>query len=201
GAGWMSIEMTGTGREFPQAGRRVSMYIAAVKIARELIDTGSSKFKGRHYQMEIEGVGPRCDPPPELSAALGGPRMIREVTPLVDRVEVKGAGSATRGGALDFAALASIGKDDIRRLVDQVRSIDPEKPLSFFALAAAGRNPVVKGMESMLGDGVYGGLNGEPEKVATNLRALGEIGFERVNVSPTFPGTEAALAPFLFGGS
>ena len=197
GAGWMEIEMTGTGRVYPDGPTRAAMYREAVEIARALLTTGACKFSGEHYTVDIAGIVPQCSPPPILVGAPGGPRTMREITPLVDRVEIQAAGAATRGGGLDFTKLSQVTRDDLRVMVERVRDIRPGIPVSFFALCAAGEGPELKERVDVLGDNLYGGIVGHPEKVAGNLMALQEIGIDRVNVSPTAPGTEEALAPFL----
>jgi alkanesulfonate monooxygenase SsuD/methylene tetrahydromethanopterin reductase-like flavin-dependent oxidoreductase (luciferase family) len=99
------------------------MYREAIVIARELLRTGTARFEGQYYNVDVPGIGPLCDPPPPLVASLGGPRTIREIAPLVDRVEIKAAGPATRAGALDLAALATVTHDHLRRLVERVRAV------------------------------------------------------------------------------
>jgi hypothetical protein len=112
---------------------------------------------------------------------------------------VKGAGRATRGGALDLAALATITRDELKAMVDRVQQAKPGIAVSFFALCAAGDSPELQARSEALGTNVYGGIVGEAKKVAENLLSLKDLGISRVNVSPTFPGTERALAPYLFG--
>ena len=52
----------------------------------------------------------------------------------------------------------------------------------------------------MMGDRVFGGFLGEPERVATNLRRLGELGIDRVQIAPSTPDTLSLLAPYLNEG-
>jgi alkanesulfonate monooxygenase SsuD/methylene tetrahydromethanopterin reductase-like flavin-dependent oxidoreductase (luciferase family) len=85
-------------------------------------------------------------------------------------------------------------------MVERIQEVRPGIPVAFFALCAAGTGPEMDAREGMLGNGLYGGIVGHPEKVAHNLLALEEIGISRINVSPTYPGTEKALAPYLFAG-
>ena len=56
-----------------------------------------------------------ADPPP-LVASVGSPWTMRNITPLVDRVELK-FGRTTRGGALDLVALASVTSDELASMV------------------------------------------------------------------------------------
>lgn len=197
GAGWTRDEIVRTGRPFPDGPTRAGMYREAIVIAGELLRTGRCRFEGAYYRVDVPAIGPPCDPPPPLVAALGGPRTIREIAPLVDRVEIKAASSATRDGALDMATLAAVTADDVRRLVERVRNVQQSAPIGIFTLCAAGDGPEVERLESLLGDRLYGGFFGHPEKVAANMLRLAELGIERVQVSPMVPGSEEALAPFL----
>jgi alkanesulfonate monooxygenase SsuD/methylene tetrahydromethanopterin reductase-like flavin-dependent oxidoreductase (luciferase family) len=198
GAGWMRYEVEGMGWTYPDGPTRAGMYREAVEIVRSLITSGACQFTGRYHNINIAGIGPLADTSPRLTASLGGPRTIREISPLVDLVELKAAGRATRGGELELAALATVTRDELRGLVERVRNANPDVPISFFALCAAGTSPDLEARAKALGDNVYGGIVGHPEKVAANLLSLEELGISRVNVSPTFPGTEEALAPYLF---
>jgi alkanesulfonate monooxygenase SsuD/methylene tetrahydromethanopterin reductase-like flavin-dependent oxidoreductase (luciferase family) len=197
GAGWARDEMLRTGRPYPDAATRVSMYREAILIARELLSTGKCQLDGEFYQVDVPGIGPVSDSPPPLVASLGGPRSIREIAPLVDRVEIKGASRASRGGRLDLPLLGTVTREDVRELVGRVREVQPHAPLSFFALCAAGSGPAIEGLTKLLGDELYGGFVGEPERVAEQLRSLEELGFDRVQLSPMIPGCEEALAPHL----
>jgi hypothetical protein len=64
-------------------------------------------------------------------------------------------------------------------------------------LTFVGCGPHVSAMQQVLGDGLYGSMVGEPERVAENLFALGELGIDRVQVSQWLPGSMTAVAPFL----
>ena len=197
GAGWARDEMVQTGREYPDGPTRAGMYREAILIAPDLLRTRRCPFHGRYYRVDVPAIGPRCDPPPPLVASLGGPRTIREIAPLVDRVELKAAGPATRGGALDLQALATVTHDDLRRAVARVRSVQPTAPIGIFGLCTVGDGARTRQLASILGDNLYGGFVGHPEKVAHNMLRLEELGISRVQISPSVPGSEAALAPYL----
>ena len=93
GAGWMGQEMVATGRVFPDGPTRVSMYREALTIVRDLLRTGTCRFKGEHYSVDITDPPMACvmDPPPDLIGSASGPRALREITPLVDRLEITAA--------------------------------------------------------------------------------------------------------------
>lgn len=109
GAGWMGQEMVATGRTFPDGPTRASMYREALTIVRALLHTGTCTFKGEHYSVAITDPPMACvmDPPPDLIGSASGPRALREITPLVDHLEITASGRALRGGSLDMAVYAS----------------------------------------------------------------------------------------------
>lgn len=197
GAGWNELEMVQTGQTYPPAPVRVSMYREAMTIVRDLITTGTCRFEGEYYNVDVPMLGPMPEKPPLLVGACGGPRTIREITPLLDRIEVKGSGKATRGGALDFAALAQTTFDDIRALTDRVRAVNEHIPIGFFALVAVGEGPEIDEMAGALGNGFYSNLVGSSEKVAEGLESLGRAGISRVQLTEYVPGSIEALAPHL----
>ncbi len=193
GAGWSRDELERTGRPFPSAGERVERYVEALQIVRELFHTGRCDFEGTHYRAQVDVMGPMTDPPPLLVGSVGGPRMIREAVPLLDRVELKAAGSATRGGSLDLAALGQIPRSHLVELVAAVRERKPGIPLGMFVLCSVGTDDATKAMAAALPpDSLYGGFFGEAAKVADAIASLEELGIERAQVSP-FNGEAFAL--------
>ncbi|MCY3882812.1 MAG: hypothetical protein OXG61_11930, partial [Chloroflexi bacterium] len=73
------------------------------------------------------------------------------------------------------------------------------KPLGFLALVGAGDDPERRERGKAMGDRIFGGFLCEPERVATNLRRLGELGIDRVQMAPSTPDTLTLLAPYLTG--
>ena len=199
GAGWDETEITGAGLEYPPAGVRAGRYAEAVHIVRQLLDTGSCRFAGEFYDIDIPVLGPRAEPPPPLVASLGGPRTIREISPLVDRVELKLVSAATKGGVLDVAALASIPRQHVDELVAGVRRANPTVPLGAMVLCSIGADERTRAIEDLLGDSFMGGFFGPPEKVATALADLAESGVTRIQLSPFSDESLDLLAPHLFG--
>lgn len=197
GAGWNEEEMVRTGQDYPPPPVRVTMYREAMTIARSLLQTGTCQFEGEYYKIDVPMLGPMPDVPPLLVGSCGGPRTIREITPLLDRIEIKGSGKATRGGALDMATLAQTSLDDICALADRVRAVRDDIPMGFFAIMAVGEDQPIKDMAAALGDGFYSNLVGPAEKVADGLHRLSAAGISRVQLTEFAPGSVEALAPYL----
>lgn len=200
GAGWAKAEMLASGMQYPDGPGRMSRYIEAMQIAGSLIRTGQCRFKGDYYQIDISGdnrIGPVVEQPPPLVGSVGGPRGMREITPLVDRIEVKASARSTRGGQIDLAVMATVTGDEIRRNVDRVRAVDDSIPVGVFILTAAGDNETVRGMKALMGNGYLGNFMGHPEDVAASLAALADIGISRVQLTEFAPGSHQSLAPYL----
>lgn len=199
GAGWAESEITGIGARFPRPGERAARYAEAMYVVRELFRHGRCTFDGEHIRVDVPMIGPAVEPPP-LVASVGGPRTIREVVPLVDRVEIKVSSPATRGGALDLGKLAEITVDHLDDLVDRVRAVRDDIPIGVFLMVGCGPHPRVGGMAEMLGDTFMGSLFGEPEQVADVVRSLADHGIERAQLTPATPDTLPLLAPHLADG-
>lgn len=200
GAGWSADEMIAMGLDYPPPGERVSRYLEALTVAGSLIRTGQCDFAGDFYQVSINGenqLGPRPDTPPPLVASAGGPRGIRESTPLVDRIEIKASARATRGGALDFSTMATVTREEVQGNVDRVRKISNDIPIGIFILVAVGDSPAVAQLKAGMGNGYLGSFVGAAESVAESLLALKEMGISRVQLTETVPGSIDALAPYL----
>jgi len=196
GAGWAQAEITGIGNEYPSPGDRAGRYHEAMQIVRSLFDTGACRFEGRYYSVDVPVTVTGVEPPP-LVASVGGPRTIREVVPLVDRVELKVSSAATRGGQLDLARLATVDLDHLRSLVAQVRAVRDDVPIGVFLMAGCGDHPRVAAMKSVLGDTFMGRLLGQPESVADAIASLESEGITRVQITPYTPDTLPLLAPYL----
>lgn len=200
GAGWAADEMHAIGLDYPPPGERISRYLEALQVAGALIRTGQCEFAGDFYQVHITGenrLGPMPAEVPPLVASAGGPRAVRESTPLVDRIEIKASARATRGGALDFATMATVTEDEVRGNVDRVRAIDDQIPIGIFILVAAGDSDAVRQLKAGMGNGYLGSFVGAPEAVAEALIGLEALGISRVQLTETVPGSIDALAPHL----
>ncbi len=182
GAGWTEKEMLATGQEFPDGPTRARRYREALLIVKELFATGQCQFSGDHYQMDVPQLDGMTALPIPLVASVGGPWTIRHITPLVDRVELK-FGRTTRGGQLDFAALASVTRAELAVMVNDARTANPDVRVGVFVLIGVGETPDVLATREMLGSNLCGEFFGEPSRVQDNLLSLGELGIERVQVT------------------
>ncbi len=199
GAGWARAEIEQIGHRYPPPAERISRYIEAITIAGELLRTRHCSFHGEFYGVDVDILGPDVTPPP-LVASLGGPRSIREIAPLVDRVELKVSSTATRGGELDYAAFQLVDETHLDSLVAQVRAVRPDVPLGTFLQVGVGDNPRLRQLSATLGDSWMSRFIGPPAEVAEALLALESHGIERVQLTPYVPETFELLAPHL-GGS
>ena len=200
GAGWAEAEMNAIGVRYPQPPERMGMYIEAMNIAGQIIKTNQCQFSGDYYQIDISGdnfVGPILENPPALIGSAGGPRGIREITPLVDRIEVKASARSTRGGAIDLAVMATVTEDEVKQSIERVRKINNDIPIGIFILTAAGDNDAVTGMKALMGNGFLGNFMGHPNDVASALESLNNLGISRVQLTEFAPGSHDALAPAL----
>ena len=200
GAGWAEAEMKAIGIRYPEPRERIGMYIEAMNIAGQIIKTNQCQFSGDYYQIDISGdnfVGPKLESPPALVGSAGGPRGIREITPLVDRIEVKASARSTRGGAIDLEVMATVTEDEVKQSIERVRKVDKDIPIGIFILTAAGDNEAVNSMKDMMGNGFLGNFMGHPEDVSSALESLGALGISRVQLTEFAPGSHDALAPTL----
>lgn len=185
GAGWEEQEITALGLRYPGPAERASRYREAVTVAARLLKERSCSFSGNFYSIDVPAIGPvPAGGPPPLVASLGGPRTIREVAPLVDRIELKPISSATRGGRLDIPGLRDVTGDHVAGLVKRAREANPEAPLGIFILCAAGDDDRVVPLAEALDGSFMGGFFGPAAKVAESLLRLGDLGLSRVQVSP-----------------
>ena len=199
GAGWEKAEALGAGIDYPEPAIRAERYIEAAHIVRRFFDTGSCVFEGKHYNIDVPRLGPV--PPegaPPLVCSLGGPRTIRNIAPIADRVEVKLISQITRDGSVNLPAMASVPESHLHDLVKQIRDVNPSVPLSVFILCSAGEDDRTKGVEALLGDSFLGGFYGAPGKVATSMMNLADAGVDRIEVSPFTEASFSALARELF---
>jgi len=199
GAGWAQDEIEAIGWAYPDGPTRVSMYVEALQIVEQLFASGQCTFAGDHYNIDISGEQALATSAerPLLIGSAGGPRSLREVTPIVDRVEIKASARATRGGHLDLAIVASVTEDEVRRNVERVRSIRPDVPIGIFILTAAGDDPVTQGLKQNLGNGFLGRFCGAADDVAQALLELEAMGIDRVQLTELVPGSHSLLASAL----
>ena len=199
GAGWARAEIVEAGMDYPEPTDRAGAFAEAIQIVRSLLHTGSCSFSGNYYQISLDDLGPVSTRPPALVGAVGGPRTVREVTPHCDRVEIKASSASTRGGALDMGVMALVTDDHLLTMIDRVRDVDPDIGVGMFVLCNAGDDDRTKGLEAMMGDGLYGRFYGSPSKVAEGLAWLEEVGISRCQISPLDDDSLDRLAGVIFG--
>ncbi len=196
GAGWADEEITGSGLRYPPPGERAGMYAESARIVRTLLHEGSCSFHGEHYDIEVPTLGPAVDVPPPLVGSVGGPRTIREVTPYLDRVELKAQSAATRGGALDLTVMAEIPDAHLLDMIELVRSVRPDVELSMFCLFSVGDDPVTERVAATMTEGgLFRRFFGAPERVADGLAWLESVGIGSVSLSPMTSHSLERLAP------
>jgi hypothetical protein len=198
GAGWAEPEIAGVGLDYPSPKDRAGRFIEALTVVRQIFDTGSCRFSGEYYNIDVPVLGPFAGTAPVLVGSAGGPRTRREITPIVDRIEVF-VGNFIRGGVIDMSTLAQVSDADVQSLVADIASLRPAMPIGYFSLIGAGEGEQVDRLKSALCNRFAAGLVGHPEEVAGNLRRMGEWGISRVQLTELIPGSFTALAPHLHG--
>ena len=199
GAGWEREEAEAAGIDFPSSGERADRYAEAAQIVRDLLTTGRCSFQGRYYNVDVPVIGPRVGSPPPLVAALGGPRTLRLIGPIADRIEQHVISVANRGGSIDFDALAAIPRSHLDQLVAKVREVNETAPLSVFAMCSVAGDERTRELTKRLDGTFIGGFFGEPAKVAATMHGLADAGISRVQVGPTGDASFELLAPHLLG--
>jgi alkanesulfonate monooxygenase SsuD/methylene tetrahydromethanopterin reductase-like flavin-dependent oxidoreductase (luciferase family) len=199
GAGWVEDEIVRMGMRYPSGPERAGMYIEALQVVRELLHTGRCKFAGEHYRIEIgePGLADLTTPPPLLVGSAGGPRTLRALPPLVDRIEVKPNAPATRGGSLDLAKYGAVSEADVRAAAERVRSVRADIPIGTFILVGAVPAAHAAQLRAPFGSGFLSRFLGEPGSVAQALCDLEGLGFGRVQLTEIAPGTLERLRPLL----
>ena len=198
GAGWAKAEMERSGMVYPEPRDRAGMFIEATQVIRSLLHTGACTFAGQYYDIDVDMVGPVSDQPPLLVGSVGGPRTVREVTPHLDRVEIKASSASTRGGALDIPVMAQIPDQHLIDMIERVRAVDPDIPIGMFVLCNAGEDDFTRQQQAVMGDQLYSRFFGPPGHVAEGLAWLAELGVSRAQLSPFDDASLDCLAPLLF---
>ena len=196
GAGWTEHEIVATGQVYPDGPTRARRFREALLISRQLFTTGACQFEGEHYRMDVPELAELRVPHMPLVASVGGPWTMRNITPLVDRVELK-FGASTRGGTLDMSALAAVTLDQLKGMVATVQDAKPGVPMGIFLLIAVGDEATVGRIRAIAGDAVWSGFVGEAKRVLENLRGLHELGIGRVQLTEIVPGSLERLSAIL----
>jgi Luciferase-like monooxygenase len=185
GAGWSKEEAVGSSLAYPTAGERAGRFIESVQIVKALLTDGRCSFHGTHYDVECPVIGPRpAMGPPPLVASLGGDRTIREIAPLVDRVELKLISAATKNGTLDPRAMAAIPHSHLTDLIAKTRAVNANVPLGVFLLCGIGTDERTLMFEKLLDDSLMGGFFGSIDKVTDSIGRLASLGISRAQISP-----------------
>ena len=197
GAGWADDEITGSGLRYPPPGERAGMFAESAQIIRALLHDGSCRFSGEHYEIDVPMIGPAAHPPPLLIGSVGGPRTIREVTPHLDRVELKAQSAATKGGSLDLEVMADVPDEHLVELIERVRAVRPDIEISMFMLVSVGDDSVTTnvGDAMRVGGGLFRRFFGAPEHVADGIAWLESLGISSVSLSAMTPHSLPTLAP------
>jgi alkanesulfonate monooxygenase SsuD/methylene tetrahydromethanopterin reductase-like flavin-dependent oxidoreductase (luciferase family) len=201
GAGWADDEVTGSGLRYPPPGERAGMFAEAAQIVRALLHDGACSFHGEHYDIEVPKVGPRLVDegltPPLLVGSVGGPRTTREVTPHLDRVEIKAQSAATRDGSLDLAVMATVTDDHLLEMIERVRAVDPTIEISMFTLFSVGDDDTTRSLKTAMeaGGGLFRRFFGSADEVAAGLAWLETVGISGASLSPMTAHALEALGP------
>lgn len=201
GAGWAEQEVTGSGLRYPPPGERAGMFAESARIIRALLHDGACAFRGEYYDIDVPMLGPSTDTPPLLLGSVGGPRTIREVTPHLDRVEIKAQSAATKGGSLDLDVMSTVSDEHLLTLIERVRAVRPDVEISMFTLFSVGDDPVTTSVGDAMrrGGGLFRRFFGAPEHVAEGLSWLESVGISSASLSPMSPHSLTALAPHVLG--
>src|SRR5262245_48913774 len=197
GAGWTRDEIDAAGLEYPTPAERAARYFEAIQIVRHVFDGEACRFEGRYYQVDLPKLGPVSDGPPPLVGSLGGPRTVKEVGPLVDRIELNVGSPATRGGALDLTLLARVERAELDVLLRRVRDVNPTAPLGLLVLCNIGDDERTRAYEDQMSGSFLGEFFGPPEKVSDSLLRLEDLGISRVQISPFIESSFEQLARHL----
>lgn len=197
GAGWADAEVTGSGLRYPPPAERAGMFAESAQIIRALLHERTCSFHGEFYDIEVSTLGPAVDPPPLLVGSVGGPRTTREVTPHLDRVEIKAQSAATKHGSLDLGVMSTVGDDHLVEMIDRVRSVRPDVEISMFTLFSVGDDPVTASVGEAMrgGGGLFRRFFGTPEHVAEGIAWLESLGISSASLSPMTPHALEQLAP------
>jgi alkanesulfonate monooxygenase SsuD/methylene tetrahydromethanopterin reductase-like flavin-dependent oxidoreductase (luciferase family) len=198
GAGWAEEEMRRTGRPMPGAPERADRLIEAAQIVREWFDTGGARFEGRYYRVAVHDIGrlSGVEPPP-LVVASGGPKVIRAVAPVADKLELIPAARASRPGAWDERVYRSVTADDVRALIDIARTAREDLPLQIHVACRVREPKAGHGSTRRPAESFLGTFFGPVEQVTEALLAIGDLGIDEVYVGPHDEHTYEQLAPRL----
>jgi alkanesulfonate monooxygenase SsuD/methylene tetrahydromethanopterin reductase-like flavin-dependent oxidoreductase (luciferase family) len=199
GSGWDRDEITAMGLPFPSPALRARRYYEAVVIVRSLLTSRSCDFDGEFYNVHIADVGPQVATPPRLAVSLAGKWTIRNIAPLVDRVELAAPGPENflRGGTFEMSKLAGATPARFREAVEQVRDVNPAVPIWAGVFVAVGDDDSTLPFSRLFAGTMFEGLAGSPSQVAETLHRFKGDGVTGMTVMPMLPGSIERLGPAL----
>jgi F420-dependent oxidoreductase-like protein len=191
GAGWNECEHRAFGLPFPPLKKRMEMLEEGIQVVRRLWMDESAAFAGRYYQ--LEGANPRPKPAqqPRIPILIGGAgdTTLRTVARFADEWDVPGglspAAYRAKSERLDHYC-REINRDptEIRRCLSMAYLVARNQSQLFERANAMKRLiPTVAGLDtSAVPDALRssGWRVGTAEEIARDLRALEEVGVERV---------------------
>ena len=120
GAGWKEGDLAGA--PIPNGPQRARRYYEAMVIVRDLLKERRCSFHGEFYDVELTDQPLEAvDPAPPLVAAVGGPWVTDNVSPLADRIELMPMFRLVRPGHLDLTQLSVGSRDEVEQLARRAR--------------------------------------------------------------------------------
>ena len=130
------------------------MFAESAQIVRSLLHERCVHVPRRALRHRgAQGSARPMDAPPLLVGSVGGPRTIREVTPHLDRVEIKAQSAATRNGALDLDVMATIPDDAPARPDRPGPCGAPDIETHMFCLFSVGDDAATERLAAMMPSG------------------------------------------------
>ena len=197
GAGWSREEIEGIGACFPDPAGRAERYAEAVRVVRELFETGRCSFAGEHYRVEVPVIGPTV----ESRAADRGRRSVargpsgrspRSPTGSRSPSTLRPPGGATRvcpGWPSSAGPTSTTSWSRVARAA-------PDAPRGIFLTIACGDDDVVRRLDRSGALGIAG-LAGPPDRVAATVLELADERIDRVQLTPATSSTLALIAEHL----
>ena len=133
---------------------------------------------------------------PPIVVSVGGPRTIREVAPLADRVEIAFNAAATRGGDQGVPRMAELGRAHLDDLVERVARAAPRRTAGSSSPSRAVTTSVVHRLDRSGALGIAG-LAGPPDRVAATVLELADDRIDRVQLTPATSSTLTLIAEHL----
>ena len=196
GAGWSQRGDRGHRRLLPAAGGPGGALRRSRPGGPGAVRDRAVLVRRRALPVEVPVLGPAVEQAPPIVVSVGGPRTIREIAPLADRVELAFNAAATRGGDQGLSRMAELGRAHLDDLVEQARRAAPDVPRGIFLTVACGDDDLVDRLDRSGALGIPG-LAGPPDRVAATLLELVDDRIDRVQLTPATSATLPLLAEHL----